>query len=206
MKSNGFLMVLAVVAVVVALANVSFTSMKMAEVNQKITGFASSSETGKVNITIATSVSINMSRSNITWGNGTIDVGQQNSTLYTSQENAAVVRGNWQTTNAKAFILDNVGNVNCSLILSGGKSAYAFIGGTNPQYQWNVTNKDDGSCAGGGALLSTWYDVNSSAKFCTQFGIVANSLYIDILLTVPNDANKTGEQTDTITASASTAG
>jgi hypothetical protein len=215
MEVNKIVSVLTVVAVVVALANVSITLMKVADFNEKITGLAS--DAGYVNISVETEISVNMSRDTVNWGSGLINgTGEDrfNATLKTAQETATVERGNWSHGSVKGLILQNLGNINASINLTAANDADDLFGSAegsgsdNQRYRWNMTNKDAGSCSGGSEGLSTWNDVNkSSANFCGQFnyGDNENEVYIDIWLTVPYDAQNTGAQSDTITVTAGTA-
>ena len=215
MEVNKIVSVLTVVAVVVALANVSITLMKVSYFNEKITGLAS---TGYVNITVETEISINMSRDTVNWGSGLINgtgANRFNATLKTAQETATVERGNWSYGSVKGLILQNLGNINASINLSTTNNADDLFGSAegpssdNQRYKWNVTNKDAGSCSGGIGPLNTWLDVNKSTSenFCGQFnyGNNENEVYIDIWLTVPYDAQNTGSRSDTITVTAGTA-
>jgi len=204
-KINKSVVIFAVLVILISIANISMTLYKFAEYKNSISGHALGS--GYVNVTVSTQITVNFSRDTINWGAGTITAGNVNATLTTKGETSTVVRGNWSTTNAKGLILANVGNVNSSLVLGGVKTGATFFGGSTPEYQWNISSKDTNSCVSP-ATLGAWADVNTSTKFCTQFGYLtdANELYVDILLTIPYDATLTGVQSDIITATASTAG
>jgi len=197
--SNKLLISLIAILLILVVANVIILVVK----NVEFSGHATS-QTGYVNITITTSISVNMTRSTIDWGSGVVADTKLSASLNTTSESAAVSDGNWSTDNAKAFILQNIGNINASLVFSSTKTAATFLGGTGPKYQWNFTNKDAGSCTGG-ITLAAWTDVNSSATPCLQFGFLdtQDELYIDISLLVPYDA--AGTKSDIITATASTA-
>jgi len=211
MKDKNFsnmIFIFAVVIIIISIANISMTFYKFSEHEKSITGNTLGS--GYVNVTVSTQITVNFSRDTLSWGPGTITSGNVNATLTTKGETATVARGNWSTTNAKALILSNVGNINASLVLGGTKTGASFFGGSTPEYKWNISNKDTGSCANSSAGLpgSAWANVNTSTKFCNQFGYMVggNEIYIDILMTIPYDATSDGVQSDIITATASTAG
>ena len=211
MKTNNIIAICAVIAIAIALLNISVTITKISNLKEKITGYAT--EIGRVNITIVQVVALNMTNSSMNWGEGIITPGGDNATLYTVQDIAPVVSGgNWTaaTNNVAAFRLENIGNNNVSLTLQAGLTAHELFGSrssTNEEYKWNVTNALPGSCNGGNFSVegNKFVDVNTTwgETFCDDFGYVAtaNALYIDIWLTVPFDsANTTTELYDTITA------
>lgn len=169
---------------------------------------------GYVNLSILTSVNINMTRDRINWSSGSVNTGERNATLYTRGDNTGIAdRGNWSGADAKAFVVENIGGVNCSIKLQTMKNAHDFFNSStssNEQYMWNISNKNPESCSGG-ATLGVWTDVNKTdggTLFCSQFSnnIASNEIYIDILLTIPYDSQNTGEQSDILTVSADTAG
>lgn len=210
MKTNNLLFLLSVIAIIIVLINISVTFIKISDFQEKSTGKV----LGFINLSVSNYVAINMSRDVLDWGSGSINSSYQNSTLYTRGDSIGIVlRGNWSGENAKAFIVENVGNVNCSLYIQSGKNAHDFFdsaSSSNEQYMINVTNKEAGSCSGG-ASLGQWTDVNKTSggtKYCSQFSSLGinNEVYIDVLLTVPADSNKVGNLTDTITIIANAAG
>jgi len=207
MKTNSIFMMLAIAALVLATINASLVIVKT-PIFKKLTGYAS----GYVNVTVNTQVSINMSMDMINWSGGTVTAGESNATLYTSNaEGSTVLRGNW-TTSPSALAVANIGNINATLSLETGKNAAGFFGGTNPQYMWNITNKDPSSCNGATEGLNAWKNVNvttlgGAGIYCTQFGYLtaANEIYINVWVSIPLDATKTGVQSDTLTVTGSTA-
>ncbi len=206
---NKFISVLAIVVLVVSLFSFGITFMKVSEFKEKITGYAS----GYVNLTIDTLIAINVSRDTINWGRGILNMSMagclNNATLKTAQETSAVTCSNYSTTNAKALIIQNFGNVNCSLNFLSSKNASAFFGGnsTIASYQWNFTNKESGACGDWGeqSAKNLFAEVNNTAAvICKKMDFVTgrNSVYVDVKMVVPNDANNTGYAlSDTITIS-----
>jgi hypothetical protein len=192
-KFNNVLASLIVLIIVVALVNLSVTFIKISKQNEELTGHA----TGYVNITIATAIAMNLSRDTVDFGVGGIDGGWDNATLYTNGDNnATVIGGNWSVSRAKAIIIQNIGTVNFSLNLSFGKNATGFFGGTNPLYQFNISNNISTTCGDPGEwALGTWVDVNESQAFltCNKFYFMGpnNYMYLDIKIRVPKDVNTT---------------
>jgi hypothetical protein len=211
MKNNNILIVFVVIAIVIAIANISVTLFKVSDVQEGITGYV---EYGYVNITVIEVIIINMTNSSVAWGHGMVDPGEYNATLITNRSDAAsVVRGNWSTSGIKGLRIENIGNLNASLTFRTAVNGSQFFGSataTNEMYQWNITDvyTDANTCTGGTEILNQWREVNLSAagKFCEEFNFQAgnNSLSIDIWLTVPYDSNATSGEvlSDTITATA----
>jgi len=206
MEANKTLLILAIIVVVISIVNVSVTFLKVSDFKEQITGYAS----GYINVTIQSQIIVNVSRASINWSSGTVNPGETNANIFTHAETAESLRGNW-TTSVGGMVIENVGNVNCSIDLQSNESAATLIGGTDPGFQWNITVKDVDSCDNGaGPALSTWWDVNSSEaqEFCDQFGYItaSNEVYLDINLTIPYDATMNGARFSTITITADAAG
>ena len=211
MKTNNIFMMLAVAALVLSAINASLVLIKTPSF-EKITGYASSGA-GYVNITLNTQITINMTTDTINWGAGTITSGQLNASLNTNSGNTTgyILRGNWTAAGHPGLVVANIGNINATLTLATAKNAADLFGGTAAQqaYQWNVTNKDPGSCIGGAETLGVWSDVNKTTPgiFCSKFNFLtdSNEVYIDIKLVVPYDATGVELHSDTITVTASPA-
>jgi len=199
MKAN-VLLVVAVIAVLIALVNFSLTLTKIRDINAIFTGLAT--DTGLVNLTISSEANVNFSTDTINFGSGRVDMGFQNATLYSW--NTTSEQGNWSWGSAKYLRLDNIGNVNLTLNLSSDVNAASYLSGTNPVYQWNMTNVDTGACVNttSTTALRAFSDVTTTqTKFCEplQFGVGVNTVQIDFFLRVPENSIK-GERTSTITA------
>ncbi len=204
------LAVIAISVIVLSLMNIFINIFEIPKLIEKLTGYAS----GYVNVTISNQIVVNLTIDTLDWGSGTITGGNTNATLKTNGNNAGtVLRGNWSGDNAKAFVVENIGNVNCSLFLYSEKNASSFfasLSNSNQDFKFNVSNKNSNSCSGT-ALLGSWIDVNttsSGTKYCSQFDYHRdnNEIYIDVLLTVPNDAGNIGAISDTITITADAGG
>jgi hypothetical protein len=164
--------------------------------------------TGYVNVSITTTLAIEVIQEDVDFGEGAVNAGESNAEIYTNQANAPTQnRGNWTLPNAYAIEVRNVGNINCSLDIASSKTASSFLGGTNPEYQWKVSDKESGSCSGG-LTHGSWYDVNSSARLCQHLSPINSSdeIFLDIRVVVPYDANPTDSlvhKTDILTLTAS---
>jgi len=175
----------------------------------KLTGY----DVGYVNLTISTLVDINVTTNTVNWGPGVVTDPNLNASLVTAGSAAGTAtRGNWSGTNAKALVVENTGNVNCSLAISGVKNAATFFGGnaSHQLYQWNVSNKETGACGAWGetSMQNTWANVNTSAAtVCNKLDYHPGNdeMYIDFKLVVPADATLLGALSDTITISGNTA-
>ncbi|HVY01815.1 MAG TPA: hypothetical protein VHA12_03565 [Candidatus Nanoarchaeia archaeon] len=225
MKSNtdNVLLLLAIAAVLVSAvgAGVTYSNLGMQK-ETLFTGFATTTDNATVNITILSSIAINFTTDSINFGAGRLDIGATNATLVTipTINNSG---GNW-TNVTSGFILENIGNLNVSIYLMTGKTAATFLGGTNPQYQYNVTPVADNgnalaspqtSCMNLTAgFLSVWHDVNNTqlgsnrdqegTYVCSNFSYQdtnTDTLRIDLRLVVPSDSF-TGALGDIMTASA----
>jgi len=207
--------ILAVIAVAIAVVNLSVTFIKINNFQKELSGFAAS-EIGYVNITILSDVSIQLTNSTVEWGRGVVLVNNSyyNATLTTDQDrNGTIVGGNWTLGNAFGIHIENIGSVNVSLNASTNKDADALFGSTsstNQSYQWNFTTApgESGACTGGSISLATWYNINTSTTLiCGQFGAgpTEDEMYLDTKLAVPfdYDTSKAGTaQTATISINA----
>ena len=178
-----------------------------------VSGLAISQNQGTTNLTVSQTVAINFTINNINFGTGYVLPGSTAATLVTGGANNT--NGTWQNV-TQGFVIANIGNINVSLWLSTNKTAAEFIGGTNPAYQYNVTNNAS-SCPGAAIAsrqFNKWYDVNNTNSTSPWFGdyICRNMSYIqgnnnvtvDIKLIVPSDSF-TGSLGDFMTATAQNA-
>lgn len=209
MDSDKILLSIAVVAFIVSIVAAGFTYLSVADYTTKLSGLV----TGQTNLTVEVRAAINFTTDTIDWGSGLVDEGQDFAVLDTQNNDTAF--GNW-TAQGHPLNIQNIGNVNVSLNISGGKTAATFLGGTNPAYQWNVSGVGvgaAGSClnsSGNGQqampnLIGVFYDVNTTAntEFCPVFQFVntADNVTIHFNITVPSDSF-TGALGDVITAEA----
>jgi hypothetical protein len=206
MRTNDFLTILVICVIIFAMMNIIVSYIKISDFKKQIFGYATATGAGYLNITVNSYIILNMSRDRINWGSGSVNVSFLNATLYTNGDNDGVVeRGNWSGSNVKGFYLENLGNLNCSIFIQTGKEAHDFFmsnSSTNEEYKIKITNKDSYSCSGT-ATIEEWINTNKSSgggEYCSNFGFDRNhnEIYIDVLLTVPKDANKLGAQSDDI--------
>lgn len=202
---NNIIAVLAVVVVVVAVINLYITFMKVSEFEKTLTGYA----TGYVNITIASSISLNITNSSADFGAGGVNSTCNRAMLYTNGKSPPIiVCGNWSTNPTggaypHGIVIENNGNVNCTLTVTGGTDAATMIGGAaggGPTYNWNVTTSEAGSCSGNAIGFNVWNTANTTPKIlCTDFSPAegGDEVTIDVNITVPFDAT-TGAKSDTI--------
>jgi hypothetical protein len=201
---NKFVFVLALLLVLTSLISLGVFYHSARDLFNVFSGYATS--TGEVNLSVEFDATVTFTTSQINWGSGRVNLGYSSAGLNTFETNN-VTNGNWTLQNAGGLRLQNNGNINVTLNLSGTKTAAQFIGGTGPTYKWNISNAETGSCRNstGGTSnlpLDVFYNVNTTtALFCTFFSYQdsQDSIRIDFNLTVPSDSF-TGALGDTITA------
>ena len=142
--SNKTLALLVGVAIVVSVVGIF-----VAQEGAQITGYGTT-ETGVVNLTIAASVSINVT-GDIEFGVGTVaGTTQDFADLFSN--NGTVRGGNW-TFSSQFITIENDGTVNVTLNVRSDKNATGFIGGgiegteNEPRFEFFIQNQEDDSCA-----------------------------------------------------------
>ncbi len=211
MVNSKLLSVMVVVVVIISLFSVGLVYLSARSLFSAISGYATS--TGEANLTVESAVIINFTTNTISWGSGRVNSGYSSAGLNT-YETGNVTNGNWTLSAASrgGLRIQNIGNVNVTLNLSGTKTAATMIGGTGPSYKWNISNFETHSCrnstggaaASNGLPLDNFYDVNTTTtEFCRffQFNDSQDTIRIDFNLTIPSDS-LTGVLTDTITVTA----
>ncbi|MEK6915129.1 MAG: hypothetical protein AABW89_01145 [Nanoarchaeota archaeon] len=206
MVSSKVVGALAVIAVITSIFSIGLVYLSSRNLFSVISGYATS--TGEANLTVESVVAINFTTRAINWGSGRVNSGASSAGLNTYETNN-VTNGNWTLQNAGGLRIENIGNLNVSLNLSGTKTATQMIGGTSPSYSWNISSFETGSCrnsTGGTSFLplDNFYNINTSTtEFCRffQFNNSQDVIRIDFNLTIPSDS-LTGALGDTITATA----
>ncbi len=212
-NNNKFITVLAVITVLIAIISAGFTFFSLLNLASKISGYATTTSTAEVNLTVETFAAVNFTTSLINYGSGRVNSGSTSAALTTFGSNN-VTGGNWTLRTAGGLRLENVGNVNVSINLSSSKAAAAFVGGASvtPVFKWNITNFEANSClnkTGTGTVAvntDVFYDVNTTtANYCPIFNYLdsADVIRIDFNITIPTDS-ATGALTTVITATADT--
>ncbi len=204
-KNNSKTFVIStVILLVILIFSVGFFYLSAKTLFSTISGYASS--TGEANLTVETTVVINFTTARINWGSGRVNSGASSATLNTEATNN-VTNGNWTLQNAGGLRVENIGNVNVTLNLSGTKTAAQMIGGTSPAYTWSFTEPESNSCLNSTGSSQTLPDqvpvYTTTTLVCGRFRFTDSndSLRIDFYLTVPSDSF-TGALGDTITATA----
>lgn len=187
METDKLLVWIAVIAVIISIAGVFITYNSVSLIQNVLTGRATDS--GTVNLTVQTSALINFTTDNINWGSGLVDAGKTYAVLAT---NGTVTDGNW-TSVSDPFIVENIGNVNVTIAISFSNDADDFLGGTSPEYKYNITNSEAGACDVGatGFTLGSWVEASTgSTDVCDSFAFAdaLDEMQIDIYLKVPSDS------------------
>ena len=203
-ENDNLLLIAAVVAVIVSLIAGGITYFSISNLAGRISGYA----TGQANLTVESSAAINLTTSFISWGSGRVNSDKALAQLTTLETNN-VTNGNWTLAQSGGLRIENIGNVNVTLNLSAGKTAANFIGGTNPGYQWNISNVEANSClnnSGKQVVVSNLWAGSSTttATICDPFQFASGTdfIRIDLNLTIPENS-LTGALTDTLTITAS---
>ena len=204
-KTSPMFIFFAVVAVIVSLFSLGLVYMSTNTLLSKISGYVSS---GEANLTVETKAEINFTTRAINFGSGRVNQ-QATAASLTTFATGNVTGGNWTLGTAGGMRIENIGNVNVTLNLSAGKTAATFIGGTNPAYEWNLTNVEAGSCLNStqqniSFTMNRWLTASSaagSAIWCDVFPYEAgkDTVRLDFNLTIPENS-LTGVLGDVITA------
>jgi hypothetical protein len=198
MKTN-ILLIVTIVAFVFALVNFSVSFIQLVNLENVLTGMAGT--LGYVNLTVEGAIAINFTDESINWSSGAVQSPNTFAWLYS---NGTVAGGNWTLEN-NGFSIENIGTVNVTLTLTAGKSAAEFISGSGPEYKWNMSQVELGSCTNAtGTNLSVYFNTTKTATtFCSNFSFVtaADVVRLDIGVKVPETATM-GVKIDTITAAA----
>ena len=225
--ANKINQIWATIAVILILGAIIALSVSYIEKKSRVTGNVITQAYGTTNLTVQSTVAINFTSNNINFGTGYVIPGTVGATLISNNNTGG---GDWNWTNTtnnyanttNSFVIANIGNVNVSLWIQTNKTATTFIGGTNPLYQYNVTNNAsscpgivaNASLIGGTPTFGTWHNVNTTNAtqpwvgdyICRNLSYIqgANNLSIDIKLFVPSDS-LSGALGDFITATAQNA-
>jgi len=197
MGRDNYLVFTALLVFSFSLFNLASTYNLIINFGSAVTGFATDS--GVVNLTVGSVVSINFTNASVNFGSGEVN---SSATFATINTLGSVVNGTWAPETLK-FLIINLGNENATLNFSSGKNASTFIGGnvSIASYQYNVSNVETGACVPpAGFSLGTFYEVNTtpvSREICADF-LPGKNITIDIKLVIPDNSNL-GILTDTVT-------
>ncbi len=143
--SNKVVIGLLVAVIIVSLAGVFVSIMKL-QAPSSVTGFASATGTGQVNLTVIQSTNINWTTALLDFGTGSVRAGFPNCTLNTNESNNTASCSGFTGRAGVPLVIENIGNMNISLNLSFDKTAATMIGGTSPSFEFKVAYGEPGSC------------------------------------------------------------
>ncbi len=213
MNSDNTLLVVALAAVLVSALGAAFTYYTIHDVKETwVSGFATF---GTVNLSVESSATINFTTDIIDFGSGRVFSNNTNATLNTAAGATNVSGGNWTLQNRGYMVIENIGNNNVTLNLQSDKTAASFLGGSGPQFQFNVSSLEANSCtnttdgginmSNGAYIKDTFVDVNITTpgqRVCDRlsYSDTRDTVRLDVKITVPYDAS-TGALGARITAS-----
>lgn len=146
--SNKALALLLLIAIVVSVGGTVFTLQRMSAAG--VTGYVTSDPvTGKTNFSIDSSLSIRFVNALVPFGSGFVNGTMTSCTMGTNNTPPLNTRGciNFNTTVHEANLtIENDGNVLANVSLNFTRNATTFIGGTSPQFQYEVTDGEASSC------------------------------------------------------------
>lgn len=190
---------------------IAYTSMAVIVVSLffigvELTGHALT-DTGVVNVTIASSASLYFQTALLDFSNGSVTPGQ---TAIIDSESGN--NGNWEGDSVTGeLILENNGNENVSFTLKANKTAQVFIGGGGgAAFKVKVSENETNSCGIAGnaiANFTSYQDITTTEQLaCSNLGSddATDTVMIDAELTIPSDA--AGAKTVGIIATGTIAG
>lgn len=212
--SNKTLAILLAVSIVISLGGLLVFMTKGGE---DITG-AAISPVALARINITARASINWTVNTVDWGTGYVNGSAQYCVLNTEGENNPLNCTNF-TTVTQALLLENDGNRIVSVNISSNVTPAEFIGGTDPWFQWKLSNNESNSCGSHNAGNNCY--VNSSALQnqtyttvfttpveicpCFKFQNSNDTINTNLQVKVPSDSY-TGVREATLTAIATVIG
>lgn len=142
---------------------------------------------GILNITIEEVALINFTVDSINWGAGFVFSNASFAYLDTLSN---VNNGTWTPADS-GFVIKNIGNLNISLSFTTGKNAASFISGTDPSYQYRISNIDEDACIPpSGFNLNEFYEIPSPGtpvKICESF-LIGSRISFDLAIKIPKDS------------------
>ena len=189
--SNKTLAMFLVAAIVISLAGTIISLNKLGTITgNPATGYASLNTTATAQLTVNTTSDIRFLISTVNWGSGSVNVTIGWCNMTTLGANSAGCQS--FSTVSQGLTLVNDGNNNVSVTLYSNLSAASFLGGTNPKFQYNVSNNQSNSCPGG-AVPAAFTDVNTTipgTQICAllDFNPTKDSLLIGVQVNFSYDA------------------
>ncbi|MBW2964301.1 hypothetical protein KY363_02475 [Candidatus Woesearchaeota archaeon] len=209
--SNKTLAILLGISIVISLGGLVVFLSKGGE---ELTG-AAITPTAIARINITSRASINWTVYTVDWGTGYVNETAQYCILNTEGENNISNCSGFNTT-YEGLRLENDGNRRVSVNLSSNVTPAEFIGGTDPWFQWKLSNNETNACGdvGPGVTCSvnasqptpqvyTTVSTDPSAQVCDCFfhGNDNDTINVELQVKVPSDSY-TGVREATITATA----
>ncbi len=199
--SNKTLAILVVAAIVVTLGGTMLVLRQGPSVT--LTGLYTTQQ-GTAAFNVSEVVSIKINQNSINFGEGYVNESDTFCTMDSTGAHTKACAGSWDGPSNAGFLIENNGNVDCQVAINA-STATEFVGGTatTPQYNFQSSNSETGSCVSG--LVTTWTAFSHSGQtICSDLKYQENSdeIRVDVQVTVPNDATP-GQHTDTVTFTAS---
>ena len=190
--SNKTLALLVGIAIIISVSGIFVAQRGVVS----ITGRAADTGTGKVNLSIISVASINVTQ-NIEFGSGIFDVGSDSATL--DSETTAASGGNW-SYDEQYITVENDGNVNLSVTIASDKNATDLLStsGTGQLFQFHIQEDDADSCGviqNGSSYATgnfTNYIAATKLNICDSLDSqsASNSLNMSAKIVVPKEATK----------------
>ena len=161
-------------------------------IGTELTGFATTNDTGVVNVTIGASAAISFTTSFLDFGSGAVTPGA----VAVLDSESTVTNGTWTPVTGE-LVLENIGNVVVTLQLQTDKNASDFIGGSSNQaFEAKVANQtgNTGACTGPN-VFSSYAPINETLQDACgtsfNFDINSDEIIIDFSMSIPDDATGT---------------
>jgi hypothetical protein len=157
-------------------------------IGTELTGFATTNDTGVVNVTINQSAAINFTTQFLDFGSGSVTSGQ-----------VAVLDSEGTTDfwsgpgTSGQLVLENIGNTNVTLELQTDKSAAAFIGGFSDQaFEAKVSDAGEPGACTGTNVFSGYAPINTTPQSACgtsfRYEDAMDEIIIDFNMTIPDEA------------------
>jgi hypothetical protein len=175
---------------------IAVIAVSIAYMGFEITGYATTTDTAIVNVTITSNAGIRFNVDLIDFGEGLVNT---SSGALLDTEAGTVVNGTWTPVSA-SLELENIGNENVSLGFKSGEVAADFIGYPTATFKYKIEDLEAGSCEGNSKTSWTEFtteDVTGCTNFPTDEDYDEVTLHIQLY--IPSETTQ-GTKTATITA------
>ena len=216
MEESKSLTALLVVAIIVSLGGTFVVLNQLSKVGGMpgITGLYGYNETtGTTSVTLGSTYAIALgmqyeqeagnipSDTTLSFGTGYVNESAQSCTLM-SVNGSVIGTGcvGFSSTGVDGFVLENTGNtVWDNVTFWSNKNATTFIGGTNPEWKFNVTYPEPAACGTNHTNPNDWNDIplsTSAEKLCENFnfGDDKDDIFVDVKIVIPQDATPATKQ------------